>query len=429
MAWSTPDLTNITEVVKGLIQYEIDHTNPPPGNISLSCNSPDTARGSDGHCHLTLYLLHVGRDPYWRNAPVNGPRPQPNSNQPLSLNLSYLLTAWCDKDFATEQRAMSIALHAIHSHPIVNKALIQHEVLTQWLADGEFTLSIEADTIEEMSRLWQAITVPIRLSALIRVGIVFIAPSVDVPPPMPAPTAANLSVGPMPTGTATVPLLFAGGGLTMQPALPGSDSATVTATTGPLTVAGGGSVTVSGNGLTLPAAAGLFLGAPGTATEWDASSWLQGAAQPGQLSLVLPKAYADPATALPAPPTATPLPGLYTLAVGSNAPHARSNAIPLSIAPRVDGMLYPAQLEPVDATGLFAIAGAGFVPASTILALGALPLTHTGAPSPGNFTVSADGKAIQFRLPDPAPPPGNYPVLVQVNGVAAEPAWVVVVSP
>jgi Pvc16 N-terminal domain len=119
MAWSTPDLSDISQVLKGLIETAINNSSLSQGNIKVFCDSPDTARQSDGNCHLSIYLLHVARDPFWRNTPVAGPRPQLNNAQPLSLNLSYLLTAWCDKDFTSEQRAMSIALQAFHSQPIV----------------------------------------------------------------------------------------------------------------------------------------------------------------------------------------------------------------------------------------------------------------------------------------------------------------------
>ena len=45
----------------------------PHFNVNINCASPETARsGTD--CQLTLYLLHVGRDPFWRNAPLDGPR-------------------------------------------------------------------------------------------------------------------------------------------------------------------------------------------------------------------------------------------------------------------------------------------------------------------------------------------------------------------
>ena len=121
--WSTPDLSEITLVLKALLDKAIQNSSLPAGNITTSCDSPETARTA-GQCFLTLYMLHVGRDPYWRNTPVSGPRPQLNNAQPLSLSLSYLLTAYCEKDFVLEQRAMSIALQAIHSNPIMTKTLI-----------------------------------------------------------------------------------------------------------------------------------------------------------------------------------------------------------------------------------------------------------------------------------------------------------------
>jgi hypothetical protein len=429
MAWSTPDLSDITQVLKGLLQTAINNSPLQASSIQISCNSPDTARGIDGYCHLTLYLLHVGRDPFWRNTPVNGPRPQLNNAQPLSLNLSYLLTAWCDTDFTSEQRAMSIALQAIHSQPIVTQDVIQQDTLSQWLPDGEFTISIEADTIDEMSRLWQAFTVPIRLSALIRVGVVFIAPIAPTPVPSLPPTVANLSLSPAPVAT-SAPLLFAGNGQSFQPVLASADPAQVVGTTGPLIAVGGSTLTIAGNGLDLPSATDIFLSIPGTATEWLVTPWRHGAVQPRRLGLIFPAGYADPATSLPAPPAATPLPGTYNLTVGSNVPSvSRSNAIPLTIAPRVDGVTNPPQLLP-DNTGLFAIDGAGFVSAATIVALGNLPLTKTAAavPAAGEFTVNAAGSAITFKLPNPQPPAGEYPVLIQVNGIAAAPGWVVVES-
>ena len=111
MPWSTPDLSNVTLVLKGLLDQAVQLSGLAVGNIApVNCNSPETVRSNSGQCFLTLYLLHIGRDPFWRNTPVSGPRAQLNNAQPLSLNLSYLLTAFCEKDFQLEQRAMSIAL-------------------------------------------------------------------------------------------------------------------------------------------------------------------------------------------------------------------------------------------------------------------------------------------------------------------------------
>ena len=444
-AWSTPDLSDITHVLKGLIETAVGaSTLHHAHNIKVLCDSPDTARTTDGQCHLNIYLLHVGRDPFWRNTPVQGPRPQLNSAQPLSLNLSYLLTAWCDKDFALEQRAMSIALQTIHAHPIVTQNLIIAESLTQWLPQGEFVISIEADTIEEMSRLWQAFTVPMRLSALIRVGVVFIAQVDPIGPPSIPPSTANISIEPEPfeppsPGPPDPPSLIGGYGLQSPPLTVGSDPAAIPQLIGPLVGVGGNpalaasqpqqalgsTLAILGNGLALPAAASLFLGVPGVATDWDISTWIASRSA-GEIDIVLPSSYAAPGSVAPFPPTLTPVPGVYTLAVGTGT--ARSNTIQLAIAPRVDGVTNPPTLSP-NVAGVFTLKGAGFQPnAGTAITLGGAALAFSGAASPsaGQFTVDAVGASIEFMAPT-ALPAGNYPVLLAVNGIAATTGWVAAV--
>ena len=421
--WSTPDLSEITLVLKALLDKAIQNSSLPAGNITTSCDSPETARTA-GQCYLTLYMLHVGRDPYWRNTPVSGPRPQLNNAQPLSLSLSYLLTAYCEKDFVLEQRAMSIALQAIHSNPIMTKTLIQADDPSSPLASNcEFLVSIEADTIEEMSRLWQAFIVPIRLSALIRASVVFIAPDSPTVVPFVPPSVANLAVSPNSTA-ATSPLLFAGAGVQSPPVPPWADPSQITSIANPLVAVGGSTLAIAGNGLDLASAAEVFLSVPGTTTEWDVTNTWRQSTEPAELDLALPASYADPVTALPPPPTATPTPGLYNLRVGAGS--FRSNAIPLVIAPRIDGVVDPPVLAP-NAAGLYAISGAGFTPsAATTLKFGSVSLNYTSAPTPGNgeFNVNATGTGITFKPPSSAP--GAYSVLLAVNGYAASTGWVVV---
>jgi len=424
MSWSTPDLSDITQVLKGLVENAINQSTLPVGNIKVFCDSPDAARNNDGFCHLTLYLLHVGRDPHWRSPPVSGPRPQRITSQPLSLNLSYLLTAWCEKDFVSEQRAMTIALRMIHSTPIVTQATIQANLLQQWLPQGEFVMSITADTIDEMSRLWQAFTVPIRLSSLIRVGIVFVDPEAAAPPPALPPSTANLTVSPQPVASPAAEL-SPGAALSAPPVAPDATPAQITVGSGQLVCVGGGTVTIAGNGLDLPASSDVFLSASGGG-EWNVTSpWRQAPAQPGLLVLQFPASYAYPASALPAPPTAMPSPGLYRLAVGKGAVH--SNSIPIVVAPRIDGVPNPPILQP-DGSGLYTIQGGGFVPAGTQVSFGTTPLTaNAGPPAPGEFNVDASGTAITFKPPAGAIA-GAYPVLIGVNGIPASTGWVVVLT-
>jgi hypothetical protein len=420
--WSTPDLSDVSVVLKGLLEEAIQTSQlQQANNIKVSCDSPETVRAANSQCHLTLYLLHIGRDPNWRNTPVKGPRPQLNSAQPLSLNLSYLLTAYCEKDFALEQRAMAIALQAIHTNPIMNKDTTPTDPSWSALPDGEFVISIEADTIEEMSRLWQAFTVPIRLSALIRASVIFIAPQLTISPPYPRPSIANLAVAPEPVA-APAPTLSAGVGQQTPPQPPHATLGDVTASIGPLVGVGGGTLAIAGNALGLSGLTDVFLSAPGGPT-WDVTqNWRQAGAD-SELNLLLPAAYSDPAVT--PPPGATPLPGLYNLTVGGGA--VRSNAIPLVIAPRVDGVTVPPKLT-LNAAGVYPIKGGGFIPdgAKTLLAIGATKLTYTSAaaPSAGEFTVDGGGVNIAF-LPPAMMAKGAYPVLLSVNNVPASAGWVV----
>jgi hypothetical protein len=65
------------------------------------------------------------------------------------------------------------------------------------------------------------------------------------------------------------------------------------------------------------------------------------------------------------------------------------------------------------------------------VAFGTVPLIKALTPTPlaGQYTVNAAGTQIQFMAPTPTPAKGNYPVLIQVGGIAATPGWVVVIGP
>ena len=160
MAWSVDDLSTITQLLIDKLntailaspQYILQHF---PFKVSGLMPGVDRTDAADLPNILSLYLLHVSRDPSWRNTPVSGSLAQLSIAQPLSLNLSYLLTSYSETNWAVEQLLMSIALEYFHANPIYRNPPISPTI--------EFTITVEADTIEEMSRLWQAIAAPIRL--------------------------------------------------------------------------------------------------------------------------------------------------------------------------------------------------------------------------------------------------------------------------
>lgn len=411
MAWSTPDLSSITAELIALIQNAIVVSPIPPFNVHVSGSMPETVRKA-GHCQLSLYLLHVGRDPYWRNTPRDNPRALLNPQQALSLDLTYLLTAYADADFVSEQQAMSIALHALHEQPLFHTPT------------EEFTISIEADTIDEMSRLWQAIAAPIRLSSVIKVGVVFISPSQPPATVAPPPRHANLVVG-ADFDSPVVPQLFDVATHIDFSVPAGPPPQPVAVQTGPSVLTGGDRVLIGGSGLDLASASDVYLGRfPGGPIWRVTTPWRQLPVSPNEIVLAPPLSYMAPGSPTPTPPALMPPPGAYQIAVGDTVGPNAATAIPVAIAARLSGVAEPPALTP-DATGLYTVTGEGFYPSATALAMDTVGLAPAGAPdpAPGFFFIDAAGQTITFRRP--ALGPGRYFLRIRVNGVECPPAWYV----
>jgi hypothetical protein len=134
-------------------------------DIDFTGLAPDAVRAA-GTCHVSIYLFHVTADKFHRNTFPTGGAAQPVPAHPLGLVLYYLVSAYSAKSHVQEQQAMSIVLKCFHESPIVT---LEHE-------DTEFTLTLEPQTADEAGRLWQAVSAPMRLSAMYRVSVIFIEP-------------------------------------------------------------------------------------------------------------------------------------------------------------------------------------------------------------------------------------------------------------
>src|SRR5437667_8494115 len=115
------DLSIITDTLIGQLKDCIDHSplwasevpviTPP--TIMVTGSQPEAVR-KDEFCQLSLYLFHVAQDKFQRNAPViqekfqgnrTGTRALKIPQQPLSLDLYYMLTAYAGKNYTQEQQA------------------------------------------------------------------------------------------------------------------------------------------------------------------------------------------------------------------------------------------------------------------------------------------------------------------------------------
>ncbi len=417
--FGTPDLASISNVLVDLVRscndssaaWNPDGANPPPGKdftLEVSGSAPDAVR-TLGDCQLSIYLFHVAADPFNRNQPLDGRFPALIPYLPLGLNLFYLVTAFDRETAAHEQRAMSIAMKCLHEHPVLRTNLT---VLGK-ASPVELTITLEANSVDEMSRLWQASTVAQRLSAVYRVAVAFLSPeentSVAAPPVLTLAAAAAPGLDPKLDGSrSTVAFID----LSSTAGHPHFQRHAVS----PAAPAHGQNFELVGSGLESAPAQKVFLVQPNGVETDVTGTWstTAGADESGHLlRLHVP----DPG----------PGPGVYQLRVdaevqiGSVVRPLRSNTTPISVVPRVDtGAASPPLLQP-DGAGLYTINGAALGPHTELLLGGASLSGAGGAPAAGQFNVN--GAFTQATFKGPIGLHGRFALRVRAGGVEAAPAW------
>jgi hypothetical protein len=148
----------------------------PAFTPTFSGLAPDAIRDGGG-AQLSLFLYHVESDnaqesTFWRSQMVRSPG-QPVRYMPLALDLYYLLSAFSDASYAEEQQAMSVAMRIFHANAAVRSD-------TSPTPAWSLTLTMEHRSYDELSRLWQATTAPLRLGAVYRAAVVFLTPDEPV---------------------------------------------------------------------------------------------------------------------------------------------------------------------------------------------------------------------------------------------------------
>ncbi len=420
------DLSIVTDALKSLLDGCVAASplwtpENPKFDITVTGNPPDAVR-SGNDVELSLYLFHVNQDRFQRNCPPPGMRIPEIPFQPLSLELSYLLSCYAGDDYVKEQQAMSIAMRCLHEHPIVRSTVVIEGVAIP----EEFTLTMDVLSPDEMARIWQSTTVAMRLSAVYKVSVVFVSPEAPSGPLAKHPTRVVV-------GADATRLPFAETGQltgtrrSVAYRKPSGDEASYDLS--PATAAPGQRFLVVGGGLDQPTSHRLYLLAPGGA-ETEVTAWkAANPAPPGSVLQTGSRITVDLPAATGAAPAGTPPPGVYQLRAGSDtaagdAVTVRSNTTPLSIAARIDVGVTPPLL--VQAGGVYQVDGTGFVPGSTEVILDTVPLAEaSAAPAAGEFQADAGGAFLTF-VPRAFLGTGRYSVRVRVNQVESDPSWWIV---
>ncbi|HTW02128.1 MAG TPA: DUF4255 domain-containing protein [Streptosporangiaceae bacterium] len=416
----TLDLSAVTDSLIGMVKSqwssapiwtELGASQPPPNITGLA---PDAARLQSGP-QLSMYLYHVESDNsqeslFWQPQMLGAAGGEPTRFLPLALDLFYLLFAYSEASYTDEQQAMSVAVRIFHANSIVRS---DPGAAVPW----ELTLSMEHRSYDELSRLWQATTAPLRMSVVYRAAVVFIDPD-QMPQAGPQTQSFSLVADPVALPLpGDYPVLF---GVFRDGAYLGPTGASVPFPQSPATVAAGQTAWLLGSDL---GAAGVsdtvYLLPPGGGPETDVTGWVVAAdSNPAKFVLTLP-------TTAGQAPAGAPVPGVYQLRVGNGTlgtPGAtRSGSIPVSIAAYVD----PAAGPMLSGSAPFTVTGTGFVPGETEVLVGTAALAQVASsPAAGEVSVDSSGTSLSFS-PPPGPAGTFLPVRVRVNGVESDPAlWV-----
>ena len=407
---------------------------------SITGLTPESVRNAGG-CQVTVSLIHIETNKFNRNF-VYPPPPQPPVENapppraqlipylPLSLDLFYFISAFSDNDFHQEQQAMSVVLQCFHQNPIVKTNVVIPGSPPESTQE-EFTVTMEIETADSISRLWQAITAPFRLSLLYKVSVVFLTP------PEPAGPAKQVRRYGLAVEPATFPVATAGQifGATSTATFvpPAGGQSSVSVDYSPATVAPGGQFFLLGAGLNQGTDSGavpnpgtsfrvFLLQPPNYQVETEITSWLAPDVFPASPIQTASRMVLN--VPLNAPPA-----GVYSICAGSQAPPDvityRTNSTPFNMAARVDVPASPADPIVPEVAGTYTVAGLGFIAGATQVLLETVPLDYVaaGPPAPGQFTVN-DISTLTFQRPA-AMPKGFYSIRVRVNGVESPPAlWI-----
>ena len=386
-------LSAVTATIQYWLNSVLNDSDSPLGGVHVVARAPDLAEASGGandnsDLIVNLFLHQVTYNSAWRNIglpSMSGDGVTRITNQPLALDLHYLLTAYGGKD--TEAEALlGTSVLMLHENPVLTRAQITHALANvpdtnpfhmilkgSGLEDQIEMIKITPATLgrEELAWLWTALKADYRPTFPFQVSVVLIQPQ--------RPTTGSLPVlsrkvvaqaGGPPAIEAVNPPKF-------QAAPAPGDTVTITGTSLNSVT---GIVLINGHlGVTYPAFA------PTTVTNTT-------------LTFLVPE---DP-TRLPA--------GVYQLSVTGTS--GTSNTLLAVIAPKITGT--PTVTSNATTTVVTLTCDPQVLPQQKA----ALSLIGAGSPS-GNSVPGILNPTLTLTFQFPLLPTGSYLARLEVDGVVS----------
>jgi hypothetical protein len=214
----------VTKAIAELLSKKLN--NPPlmgldahgtPLKFRVTTLPPDDNRVND-ETGLNLFLYRIHENPITKNMDWRGDKLNPvqNGKPPLSLTLTYLLTAYINKvggtvqDDITTQQLMGNAMSVLHDYPVLNNI---HDSDFDASLDSQFPAELRNSfekikvmllptSMEEFSKIWTGLNKPYRLSVAYEVSLAEIRPL--LPPAPPPPTVQQTALAVSTIGTPVI---------------------------------------------------------------------------------------------------------------------------------------------------------------------------------------------------------------------------------
>jgi hypothetical protein len=193
-------LASVTAVLRDLLNNGlIDHNlSGAVGDVTVTAMPPDQIilNGGQFASRLNLYLYKVSHNASWRNTglPARDSNGERVANQPLALDLHYLLTAYGNEELHSEI-LLGYGMQILHETPVLTRDAIRvalqpptpganlgglppqlQALFTSELAEQIELVKIvpETMTAEELFNTWSAFSTTYRPSALYQASVVLI---------------------------------------------------------------------------------------------------------------------------------------------------------------------------------------------------------------------------------------------------------------
>jgi hypothetical protein len=137
--------------------------------LDVTLKPPNELSGEQGNYQkLNLYLYQVVENPFTKNVPPSAVDDGTLQPPPLGLRLYYLVTPYAS-DPLSAQKVLGHAMRVFYDN-----AIIQETALTDALrlATDKLSIVLLSSKLEDLTRIWNALQTPYRLSVCYEIRVV-----------------------------------------------------------------------------------------------------------------------------------------------------------------------------------------------------------------------------------------------------------------